>query len=69
VGEHAPVVRVAAIDSLGFLGAALDAAANDAASADTEIGAAASDTRVVVVTAREDLEISRQVRAVLQGAS
>jgi acetate kinase len=65
VGEHAPAVRRGAADGLGFLGVALDAAANEAATADAEIGAMAAPVRTLVVTAREDLEIARQVRAVL----
>jgi acetate kinase len=65
VGEHAPAVRRGAADALGFLGVALDAAANEAATADAEIGAAGAPVRTLVVTAREDLEIAHQVRAVL----
>jgi acetate kinase len=57
VGEHAPAIRAAAADGLGFLGVAVDPARNEAARADERIG-----DRVVVVTAREDLEMARQVR-------
>jgi acetate kinase len=63
VGEHAPAVRAAAADGLGFLGVALDRARNDAATADAEIGAPDAAVRTFVVTAREDLEMARQVRA------
>ena len=63
VGEHAPAVRAAAADGLGFRGVALDAVRNDAATADADIGAAGAAVRTFVVTAREDLEIARQVRA------
>jgi acetate kinase len=63
VGEHAPPVRAAAADGLGFLGVALDGAGNAAATADAEIGAAGAAVRTFVITAREDLEIARQVRA------
>ena len=45
---------------LGFLGVELDAAANDGAREDAEIGAAR--VRTFVITAREDREIARQVR-------
>jgi acetate kinase len=65
VGEHAPAIRERAAAGLGFLGIALDAAANASASADAEIGAAGAVVRTLVITAREDLEISRQVRALL----
>ena len=58
VGERAPAIRAAAVDGLGFLGVAVDPARNAAAGGDAEIG-----DRVVVVTAREDLEMARQVRA------
>jgi acetate kinase len=62
VGENAAVVRFRACDGLGFLGVALDERANAAASGDAEVGAAGAAVRTLVVTAREDLEIARQVR-------
>lgn len=65
VGEHQPAVRSAAAAGLGFLGVAVDDARNEAVAGDGEIGADGSAVRTVVVTAREDLAISRQVRAVL----
>ena len=65
VGEHQPVVRAGAGAGLRFLGVDIDAAKNAVASGDAEIGVAGGPVRSVVVTAREDLEISRQVRAVL----
>jgi acetate kinase len=65
VGEHAPEVRTGAADGLGFLGVALDAPANDAANADAEVTAAGACVRSFVVTAREDVEIAREVRAVV----
>jgi acetate kinase len=63
VGERAPAIRTAAADGLGFLGVRLDAARNVAAPADADVGAEDARVRTVVVTAREDLEIARQVRA------
>jgi acetate kinase len=63
VGEHAPVVRPAAAGGLGFLGIGLDEERNAGASADAEIGAAGAAVRSFVITAREDLEMARQVRA------
>ncbi len=65
VGEHSAPVRAATVDGLGFLGIELDAAANDATTGDAEISAAGSPARTVVVTSREDLEIARQVRALM----
>jgi acetate kinase len=64
VGEHSPGVRAGAADGLGFLGVAVDPDRN--ARGDEDIGA--GPVRVMVVEAREDLEISRGVRRVL-GAS
>ena len=65
VGERAAAIRERAAAGLGFLGVALDAAANAAATADAEIGAPGAAVRTIVVTAREDLEVARQVRAAL----
>jgi acetate kinase len=65
VGEHAAAIRAAAGAGLAFLGVAIDEAANDAASADADISATQASVRTVVVSAREDLEIARQVRSVL----
>lgn len=71
VGENAPAVRAAATAGLGFLGVALDAHRNDeaiggAAGPEADIMAAGSSVRVLVVAAREDLEIARGVRARLR---
>jgi acetate kinase len=69
VGEHAPEVRAAAARGLGFLGVALDEARNraasQAASEDADVSTASAAVRTLVVRTREDLEIARQVRAVL----
>ncbi len=71
VGENAPTVRAAAVAGLKFLGVALDAHRNDgaiggAAGPETDITAAGSSVRALVVAAREDLEIARGVRARLR---
>lgn len=65
IGEHHQPIRAAAADGLGFLGVALDPAGNAAATTDAEIGDPAAAVRVFVITAREDVEISRQTRGVL----
>jgi acetate kinase len=65
VGEHSGRIRAAAADGLGFLGVSLDPA-QDGVSSDTDIGGD-GPVRVLVVTAREDVEIARQARAVLAG--
>jgi acetate kinase len=61
VGEHSPEVRGGAADGLGFLGVAVDPEPN--ARGDEDIGT--GPVRVMVVEAREDLEISRGVQRVL----
>ena len=66
VGEHAPEIRARAVDGLSFLGAALDDARNRAVHGDADIGADGADVHAFVVAAREDLEIARQVRAILR---
>jgi acetate kinase len=58
VGEHAADVRAAC-------GLELDAGANARTTADGEVGRRDAAVRVFVVTAREDLEIARQVRTLL----
>jgi acetate kinase len=65
VGENSPTVRALAADGLGFLGVALDPARNEAGSGDRDISADDASVRAYVVRAREDLEIAREVRAVL----
>jgi acetate kinase len=65
VGENAAEIRARTAAGLGFLGIALDEEANAAAEPDAEIGRPGAAVRVVVVAAREDLEIVREVRAVL----
>ncbi len=69
VGEHAPELRAAACASFGFAGVALDSAANASVAGDAEISAGGSTVRVLVIPAREDLEIARQVRATVDRAS
>ena len=65
VGEHSSEVRAQAAAGLAFLGVAVDGARNDETHADGDIGAHGAAVRTLVLTAREDLEIARQVRAVL----
>jgi acetate kinase len=67
VGEHAAGVRARATTGLAFLGVAIDEDRNRDAGGDTEIGLAGAAVRTLVLTAREDLEIARQVRTVLGG--
>ncbi len=65
VGEHQPMVRAGAAAGLGFLGVDIDLDANDAARPDADISAAGARVRSLVVRAREDLEIARDVRKLL----
>jgi acetate kinase len=64
IGEHQPPVRAEAADGLAFLGVRIDPGLN-VATADAEITGAGSAVRVLVVTAREDVEIASQARALL----
>ncbi|MCZ2860792.1 acetate/propionate family kinase [Blastococcus sp. VKM Ac-2987] len=65
VGEHSWEVRAALAEGLAHLGVAVDADTNRATTSDADIGEAGATVQTVVVTAREDLEIRRQVLAVL----
>lgn len=65
VGENAPTVREAATAGLGFLGVAADAAANARARPDAEITAPGAGVRTLVIRAREDLQIAREVRRLI----
>jgi acetate kinase len=65
VGEHAPAIRERAAADLGYLGVVVDADANASVAGDGEISPAGAAVRTLVIAAREDLEIVREVRAVL----
>jgi acetate kinase len=65
VGEHAPAVRAAAADGLRFLGVGIDHDKNRTAIGDQDLTAPGAAVQTVTVMAREDLEIERQVLAVL----
>jgi acetate kinase len=65
VGERSAEVRERAAAGLGFLGVAIDPRVNARATADGEISAAGAAVRTLLVRAREDLEMARQVRSLL----
>ena len=65
VGEHAPSIRERVAVDFAHLGVVVDPAANAAAQTDADIGTPEARVRTLVVTAREDLEIAREVRATL----
>jgi acetate kinase len=65
VGENAPAIRSRLAADLGYLGVTIDSEANDAVQGDAEISGSRTAARILVIVAREDLEVVRQVRAVL----
>ncbi len=69
VGEHAAEVRAGATDSLGFLGVGIEPRRNVDCDGDRDLTAPGARVRTLVVAAREDLEIARQVRLLLLGSS
>jgi len=64
VGENAASIRQRSVDGLEFLGVKVDPVRNEDAG-DREIGTRTARVRTLVVAAREDLEIARQVRDLL----
>jgi acetate kinase len=66
VGEHSAEVRGAVAGALGWMGVALDEAANAAAHPDTDIATADSRVRLLVIHTREELVVARDTRRVLQ---
>jgi acetate kinase len=66
IGEHSAPVRADLTERLAHLGTAVDPVGNDAAHGDADISGEGARVRTVVVTAREDLEVARDVRAVLE---
>jgi len=69
VGENSAEIRARTTRALGFLGAAIDGRRNAAAAGDCDLSAAGARVSTLVLRAREDLEIARQVRAAMSGAS
>jgi len=65
VGEASAPVRAGAADALGFLGVDIDPAANHASVPDRDISTARAPVRTLVIAAREDLQMAREVRQLL----
>jgi acetate kinase len=65
VGENAAAIRERVAADLGYLGVAVDPVANAGLEGDGDIGAVGAPVRTLVIRAREDLEIVREVRSVL----
>jgi acetate kinase len=69
VGENSPLIRAAALETLGFLGVELDAAANEERRKGIRtISTPDSSVTVLVVPTNEELEIARQALAVARVA-
>jgi acetate kinase len=66
VGEASAAVREGAVAGLEYLGVAVNPGQNEAARGDANVSAPGAPAGVAVVTAREDLEIVRQVAALLR---
>jgi acetate kinase len=64
-GEASDRLRADTCAALGFLGVQLESASNEALSEDGLITASGATPAVLVVQAREDLEIARHVRDLL----
>ncbi len=67
VGERAAALRAHTAAGLSLLGIALDADRNAASSSDADIGTPGAPVRTLVITAREDLQIAREVRGLFSG--
>jgi acetate kinase len=65
VGENAAAIRERCCQRLGFLGIELDPDLNRSAELDARVGAESSQVEVLVVKAREDIAIFREVEQVL----
>jgi acetate kinase len=66
VGEHAPRVRQLVAEGLAFLGVSVDPEANGTpSSVDRDVSDFNATVRTLVVAAREDLEMAREVRRLL----
>ena len=60
IGETEPIVRERVCDAFGFLGLQLNPALNASSPADTDIAAAGSRVRVVIIKSQEDWQIAAE---------
>jgi acetate kinase len=65
VGENSAEIRRRAVEGLAFLGLAVDDDANSTVSGDANISSADATASVLVVAAREDIEMAGQARRLL----
>ena len=66
IGEHSAPIRAAVCGAFGFVGLRLDPAANESSPSDRDIALPESAVRVLVIAAREDLAILREITRVLE---
>lgn len=69
VGEHAPLIRQRVCESLSHLGLMLDPAANLQSELDADVATGASPARILVIAAREELAIVREVRRLIKSGT
>ena len=68
VGENSPIIRAAALETLGFAGVEIDPERNERRERGIRrISTDASEVSVLVVPTNEELEIARQTLGVAQG--
>ena len=65
VGENAALIREKVIAPLGFLGLEIDTALNKECQPDCDISKPNSKTRVLVLTAREELQMLHEIESLL----
>src|SRR6185437_9213364 len=61
IGEHSPGVRARVAERLDLLGVRVDQVRNGSSTPDADLSVPGSAVRTLVITAREDLEIAREV--------
>ena len=66
IGERSSEIRALAAAGLGFLGIGLDEALNGQVAGDADVSAPEASVRTLVVQAREDLQMAREIRRLLQ---
>jgi acetate kinase len=65
VGENSATVRRLTAERFGWLGVGIDPGRNADAESDQDLSAPAATVRTVVVAAREDLEMAREIRGLM----
>ena len=68
VGEHSAGIRRRAAERLAYLGITIDATRNESDEPEREITATGATVRILVIPAREDLQIARETRQLLRDA-